>query len=258
MKLKSFLSAAAISLAAWLLVVGHPLHAQQPSTTPTAQPTSRTRTGNLRFWNLTPPTGGIVLEVVVGNPADGRALISSTPSNFYARYIPLVPGQYAIRTFRAGDRQQVIKSFDLTIKDRSYFTLCATQGADGHIAVELMDDTPDPTQTPKNRLTIRQFCPDLTATVTTSGNMKSEPLPYGKTVTLEGLPDGIVALAVHAVKAGDPALKSWDAQADFRMAHHSTLFIVSDLYGRMRARIAMDGPSPDEEVSAAAEVKGSR
>ena len=247
MRLRFSLSAAVLISAVTLLAISNEhLVAQQP-TASAAKP----KVGYVRFWNMTIPTANVVLELVAGSTPDAHALNTASPANYYAGYAPLIAASYALRVYRAGDRQQAIKSFELTVKDHSYFTLFATQESGGPITVELIDDTPAPTKVLKNRLTIRQFCQDMTVVVVASGNYKSDPTPYGKTTFLEGMPNGNVPLSVRATKTRDNAVKTWDTTADFRVAHRATLFIVNDLYGRMRARVAMDGPSPEEEAAAA-------
>lgn len=211
--------------------------------------------GHVRFWNLTPPLANITLELINAASTDGHALNTAGPANYYANYINVPPGTYALRVFRQGDRLTVIKSFNLAVRDRSYFTFLATAMPDGKPTVELIDDTPDPTKPPENRLTVRQYCPDSTVVITAGTNYKTDALAYGMTQTITGLPDGTVPLKMHAVKTGTTAVRTWDTQADFRSAHHATLFVINDLYGRIRARAAIDGPSPADEAEAAAAAK---
>lgn len=236
-----------------LLLPSGRLAAQSAHPTPSPAP-PRPKAGYVRFWNATPPATGLTLDLVVGTSPEGRVLHSATPANFYANYASLPPGQQVLRVFRNGDRQNAIKTFTLPLLDRSYFTLLATSQPNGSTSIEIVNDTPDPTKPPVNRLTVRQFCPDTTAIVTTTGNHQSDSLAYGQTQTLEGLPNGVIALALRATKGGVTGTKTWDTQADFRVSHHVTMFIVNDLYGRIRARVSVDGPSPEAEAEAAEEA----
>ena len=220
--------------------------------TPTPKPTPvRPKAGFVRFWNA----AGFSFDLVLGSGPSARFVSTAMSSNFYATYVSLPPGPCPFRVYRSGDRQNTIKSFDVAMRDRSYYTLLATQEPGGQPSIELIDDTPDPAKPPNNRLTVRQFCQDAKVVITTGGNFKTDPMLYGVTQTIEGLPDGVVALKMTATKTGNNGVKTWDTQADFRVSHHSTLFVVNDLYGRIRARVAMDGPSPADEAEAAAEAK---
>ena len=202
-----------------------------------------------------PTSADITLDLIVsGGGAPERRLGSAGPSNFYANYVNLVPGSYTLRVFKHDDLQNVIKSFNLPLRDKSYYTLLATQMPGTPIEVELVNDTPDPTKTPVNRVTVRQLCPNLTGVITATGNFRSDTLTFGKTQTLEGLPNGIVTLHLQATKQGN-STRSWDSEADFRISHHGTMFIVNDVYGRLSPHFSMDGPSPAEEAEAAEEAK---
>lgn len=238
-----------------------PLAAQSPSPSPVpgASPkasTPKPKEGHIRFWNLIPPPTAPTLDLVLTTTgSEGRPLTSATPMNLYANYTGLPPGRYTLRVFRAGDRQNALKSFDLPLRDKSYFSLLATAQPDGQPGIELLDDTPDPTKTPNNRLTVRQFSPDTAVVITAAGRYRTDSLAFQKIQTLEDLPDGVVPLNMRATKTGAASVKTWDTQADFRASHHYTLFVVNDLYGRIRARVAVDGPSPEDEAEAAAEAK---
>ena len=223
---------------------------------PLPKPTpAKPKAGYIRFWNVLPPKDGPSFDLVLGGNSDGRVLNTAAPSNFYANYVSLPPGRCTLRVYRAGERQNVLKNIDLSLRDKSYYTLIASPQPGGQPSLDLIDDTPDPTKPPVNRVTVRQFCPDTSVVIAAGSSYRTDSLDYSKTQTIEGMPDGKVALTMRATKSGNSAVKTWDTQADFSVSHHSTVFVVNDLYGRIRARVAMDGPSPADEEEAAADAK---
>jgi hypothetical protein len=239
---------AAVSSAACLLLLAGPLRAQlQPA--PSPSPAVKPKQGFARLWNVL-PLPGYSLELVIGADANGKVLQTAQPSNIYAGYSSLPPGRYVMRVFRTGDRQNPIKSFDVQLRDKSYFDILVSQAPGASPTAELIDETPDPTQDPVNRLTVRQFCPGATVVITAGGVQRTDSLVYGATQTLSGLPNGLVPLSMRAVK-GSGSAKTWNTEADFRVAHRASLFIIADAYGRIRARTSIDGPSVADEAAAA-------
>lgn len=258
MKSKSFprLAVTVSILALGLTLAGDaavPTLSAQATATPSptsSPPASKPKFGHVRCWNAF-PLGSPTFELVLGAAPNDRTLQSSPPQNFYATYIAVPPGQYAVRIIRAGDRQNSIKSFNLPLRDKNYFTLFITQAADGQPAIELLDETADPAKTTPNRVTVRQFCAGATAIIT-AGGKRTQPLPFGGVETLEGLPNGLVPLIMRATLPSGTS-KVWNTEADFRASHRATVFITMDPYKRMRTRVTVDGPSVEQEAEDAAE-----
>lgn len=205
--------------------------------------------GNVRLWNMQ-PIGGTSLDLVIGSDTQGRAVQNAGPVNYYAGYNQLSPGTYPLTVFRAGDRQVPVKGFNVVLRPDSYVTIIVTQTTGGTLAAELVDDTPDPTKPPANRLTVRQFCPNVRVQVTAAGRLSTEPVEAGRSQTLEGLPGGIVPLTMRATMANG-AVKTWNTEADFRTSRHASLLVFADPYGRIRPRVSVDGPSPAAEDATA-------
>ena len=245
-------AAVAASFCALLLVTSStPLRAQTPK--PSPSPAVKPKLGYIRFWNMLPLEGSTFELVQDGTPPPGRVLQTASPANFSAGYIPLPPGAYTLKVCRPGEHDKPIKSFAVPVRHNSYITILTTQPPGAAIKAELLDDTPDPFKPPVNRLTVRQFVPDIHVVATAAGTKRTEALDYGATQTLEGLPGGLVQLNTRATLTGG-ATKTWNTEADFRTSHHASLLVLSDPYGRIRPRVSVDGPSPAAEAEAAEEA----
>ncbi len=205
--------------------------------------------GNLRLWNMQ-PNNSPTLELVQGADPQGRVLQTALPLNYYAGYMQFLPGTYPVTIYRVGDRQTPVKSFNAQLRPDTYVTIIVSQGPGGTVGAELVDDTPDPVKPPSNRLTVRQFCPNVRVQVTAAGRVNTDLLEVGRAQTLEGLPDGVVQLMMHATAASG-GVKTWNAEADFRPSRHASLLIFADGYGRIRPRVTVDGPSPAAEDATA-------
>ena len=211
-------------------------------------PAANVKAGHVRLWNMIflNPTG---LELVAGTGPAAKTLQTAPVANYSALYDSLPPGRYMFSVFRAGDRQTPLKSFDVMLADKSYFSILVVHLPGGQLSVELLDDTPDPMKPHVNRLTVRQLGLNTHAMVVTALTQHTDPLEPGSTQTLEGLPDGAVPVSVRNTTG--PNQKNWNVEADFRTARHLTVFVVADAYNRLRLRTASNGPSPAEEAEAA-------
>ena len=236
----------------WLLTAAA-LPAQTPLGTAPAAP--KPKVASMRFLNLLPLDGG-TLVLLSGASTQGPPLQVAPPSNFYAPYLKFQPARAIFKVCRLGNPQNPIKTADVPLKGGGYYTLLAHLQPDGQPTVEVIDETPDPSVPPTNRLTVRQYCRRARVVITAAGRQSSNPLGEGESQTLSDLPDGIVTLAMAATLAPGGPPRTLNIDAGFQRARHATIYVVTDPYDRLRPRVTSDGPSRAEEDAAAAEFRG--
>ena len=151
------------------------------------------------------------------------------------------PRTYPLKICTADEPENVIKSFNFPLRADSYYTILVTQLPNAPLAVEVIDDTPDPTKVLVNQLTVRQYSPNFRVQVSV-GELHTDIMEAGGKQTLDGLPDGFVPITGRIDQAGG-TLNNWHAQADFHSSHHATLLVLPDVRGFIRPRVTVDGPS---------------
>jgi hypothetical protein len=229
------------------------LHAQTPAS-PAAPPAreSRQKNGYLRFWNMLPKESGELVLIKDNGTPEGEPLLSAAPANFYASYIPLPVGRYALKLVRREAPEAVIQTLAMTLRSEDSVTFLAS-AADRKLKVEMLDDTYDPAAALAGRLTIRQYFPDARVLVSVGPQVKSRELSPGETEIIEGIPLQSYELKMRATLAGGKT-ESWSTEVNFQTLRHATLLVVPDPYGRFRPRLAVDGRAPTAAVVAPAAV----
>lgn len=212
---------------------------QGQTAAPSPSPAKKIPTGFLRLINATDPVEKVAYELSVSPDPAVPPLQTSAPGSFYGAYERVKPGRYPLRITRAGNRDLTIKTLDANVADKSYFTVIVYPDAAGAMIAELVDETPDLKAPPVNRLAVRQLCKDLRVVVS-SGGVRTDPLDYGRSQVLEKLPDGKSNVQIRAMTAKGP--RNWGSEVDFSAGHRATVFVAPDPYGRMRARLTVDGP----------------
>ena len=206
--------------------------------------------GNVRLWNMQ-PIGAPILELVSGTDPKTHPLCSGLVLNCSGGYVQLPPGAYPLIVFKADDRQTPIKTFNVTFKPDTYMTIMVTQpSSGGPLNAEIIDDTPDPTKTASNSLTVRQLIPNVRVQVTVGDRSTTGMLAPGQKQTLDGLVGRILPIAVNATLSNG-VVRSWNGETDFSVSRRSTLLVFLDGYGRVRASLTTDGPSPSAEDAVA-------
>ncbi len=174
--------------------------------------------------------------------AANQLLTRSSAASNASSYIPVLPNTYALYVQRPSEANAApIKTPTLHAEDGSFFTILATS-QNGQITLEVIDDTIDPkTDDGTVRLVIRQYYPGTRAVVTV-GTMQPVTLNYGETNILDHLPTGTIPITIQATLPGVPP-KAMGLSANYTAHHHGTLFVVGDLYGRLRPFLTVDGYS---------------
>ena len=206
--------------------------------------------GNVRLWNMQ-PIGAPILELVAGADPKGHPLCSGLVLNCSGGYVQLPPGAYPLTVFKTGDRQTPLKTFSVTFKPDTYMTIMVTQPpGGGPLSTELLDDTPDPTKTAANSLTIRPLIPNVRVQATVGDHSTTGMIEPGQKQTLDGLVGRILPVTVNAVLTNG-TVRSWNGETNFGVSRRSTLVVFLDGYGRVRASLTTDGPSPAAEDAVA-------
>jgi hypothetical protein len=190
------------------------------------------KVGHIRFWNMLPPANG-VYEVCKAGDAAGASLLSGT-SYRYSSYAAFPVGRYRLSVFKKGDRQTPLKTFDVDLKDETYFTILVAPQS-----VDLFDDTTDPKAT-TGTLTIRNYFPGSTVSVSSDTQTIATAISYGQATAATGFELKRMPLTLRTkLPNGTPAEST--AEADFSVSKRATVLIIPDSYGRFRPRVASDG-----------------
>ena len=212
--------------------------AQTP--TPSPSPTPKPPRAYVRFWNMLPSQPPVTLELLYTN----RSISTAASCNFYAGYFPVLPGAFEFTVRRANDQNGSIKRVSVNLKANDFVTILVSN-KDGQPNVELVNDTVDPKAPNPNRLVLRQLFPNAKVTAFLGTTPASGALGYGETIALDNLAAAQSNLTVQAVIPGQ-GVKSWSMPLDLTQAHHSTLLIFPDPYGRFRPRLAADAQAAAE------------
>jgi hypothetical protein len=194
--------------------------------------TNAPKTGYIRFWDMLPATSG-TFEVCKANETSGASLLNGTAFQ-YSSYVEFPTARYRLVVFRKGDRNTPLKSFDIELKPDTYFTIIVSPQS-----IDAFDDTIDPKAT-TGSLTIRNYFPGLTASVSSDTQTLATAVAYGQATMAPGLPLKRVPLVLRTkLPNGTPAEST--AEADFAASKRATLLIIPDSYGRFRPRVTIDG-----------------
>ena len=211
--------------------------AQQSAPATDAKP----RKAHIRFWNMLPDKPANSLFLLAG---DKDSIAGAAPNNVFTSYLPAPSGSYTLVVKRAGQGGVVIQRLPVVLPDEGYITLVASE-KNGQPTVEMFNDMPDPKVTELGaRLVLRQFFPGAHVKVSVTAGPSSPSVSYGETATLENLPatGSVNILLQAALPTTPPTTKEWPLTADFSTAHHATLLLVADSYGRLRPQLSYDGP----------------
>lgn len=193
--------------------------------------------GYVRVWNMVLTSNDPIVVFTSIDPS--KPLLSASPVNVATGYTALRPGRYTLRIFQGDEKGVPAKTIDANVTDKSYQSILVTLAPEGHLATEVIDETPDP-EKPSNQLTVRQFCPGAQVVIS-AGSQHTAPLDAGQTQVLDQMPDARVPIFMRAVTAQGP--RSQNAEFDFRLCKHGSLFVFPDAYGRIRLRTSVDGIS---------------
>lgn len=222
MQLRSYTLASNIL---FCLLVTDSAPAQKPVPTPAA--------GYIRFWDMLPQTNGAFDLRKLGSPATAPALISNVGSYRYSSYIAFPAGAYRLGVFKANDVKAPLKTFDLTLRPDTFFTVLISPGK-----IDLVNDTVDP-KADSGTVTVRNYFPGVTVTVT-SGGQTLATLPYGESHESGSMPLTRSSVALSArLPTGIPVQAT--LEPDFKASKRATVLIIPDLYGRFRPRVTVDG-----------------
>jgi len=187
---------------------------------------------------MLPPEAGD-LSLLQDNGGEGEIVASAPPTNVAARYIPLKAGRYPLKIVRSADPKTPLKTVDLVLRQDVFVTFVAYV-KDKALAVEMIDDTFDPTVTTAGKLTIHHFLPGARITIAATANAKTGTLTEGTTEVLENLPLRPLMVQMKAALP-DGQVREWTAEANFKLYRHASVLLVLDPYGRFRPRIVVDG-----------------
>jgi hypothetical protein len=193
--------------------------------------------GYLRFLDMLPSANG-AFELCKAGAAESGANLLGGSAYQYSSYAEFPVGKYHLSVFKKGDRKTPIKTFDIDLRQDSFFTVLLGPRA-GVIDVEVMDDTNDP-KSASGTLVVRNYFMGLTVSVSSDTQKLIEALQYGQSNAVTGLPLKRIPLTLLThLPNGTPAEST--AEVDFQASKRATVLIIPDSYGRFRPRVAIDG-----------------
>lgn len=240
MTFKSFGLILSLALATSLQVA-----AQGPPTVPgaTPAPEKKPKVGYMRFWNMLPAETGDLQVLQDAGAGESTAILNAEVNNVYVSYNPFKPGRYALKVVRAADPKTVIKDFDLILRADVYVSFYARK-VDDKVVIDMIDDTYDRTTALSGKAVIRHRIPGASVTIKSAALPLPITLAYGDERVLENLPLKPVVFNMQLVGAnGIP--KGWTIEVDFQTNRHSSIWLVSDTFGRFRPRTSIDGQLED-------------
>jgi hypothetical protein len=188
--------------------------------------------GYIRFWDMLPANNGS-FEVCKASETSGASLLNGTAYQ-YSSYVEFPVARYRLVVFRKGDRNTPLKSFDIDLKADTYFTIIVSPQS-----IDAFDDTNDPKAT-TGSLTIRNYFPGLTVSVSSDTQTIAAAVAYGQSTVAPGFQLKRVPLVLRTkLPNGTPAEST--AEADFTASRRASLLIIPDSYGRFRPRVTIDG-----------------
>ncbi|HZE58482.1 MAG TPA: hypothetical protein VE031_11550 [Chthoniobacterales bacterium] len=189
--------------------------------------------GYLRFWDMLPSANG-VFELCKADGGDASPGLLSGTAYRYSSYGEFPVGRYQLAVFKKGDRKTRIKTFDIDLKADTYFTIIVSPQS-----IDAFDDTNDSKAT-TGSLTIRNYFPGLTVSVSSDTQTIAAAVAYGQSTMASGFPLKRAPLVLRTkLPNGTPAEST--AEADFTASKRATLLIIPDSYGRFRPRVTIDG-----------------
>lgn len=196
------------------------------------------KVGYIRFWDMIPAQNGdFQLSKVSGGENGGGSLLSGTAYR-YTSYAEFPAMSYHLGVFKKTNPKTPMKVFDINLLPATFYTVLVTP-LNGTINVEVINDSIDP-KASTGRLTIRNYFPALTVSVSAGDQKVTDGLAYGRSYSTTGFPLSRVPLKLRTtLPTGTPAES--DVEADFTASKHWTLLVIPDSYGRFRPRITADG-----------------
>jgi hypothetical protein len=190
------------------------------------------RAGYIRFWDMLPSANGAFEVRKVDPPASGGSMLSASAYQ-YSSYLEFPVGKYQLGVFKKGANTP-IKVFSLDLKADNYFTILVSPQS-----IDMFDDTNDP-KAASGTLTIRNFFPGSSVSVSSNLKMIVSSLAQGQSLQASGLPLEQIRVNLQAkLLNGKPA--GSDLEIDFKHNTRATLLVIPDSYGRLRSRVMFDG-----------------
>lgn len=222
-----------------------------PTPTPTGPP--KPKPAYVRFWNMTSVAGSSFDLVNDGAPQEPFSTAASR--NYFAPYLPIAPGTYNFSIFKAGQRDVVLKKQPIALRSDVYVTILVSGDKAESPRIELLDDTWSKEKTPLGFATLRNFLASE-ARIKVAG--KAVTIAPGGTQTVNGLPLEKVMFAFETTLP-DGSARTWNAEADFKRSHRTTMLIFQDGRGGIRPRMTEDGVAPvgmeDDRATAAPTIR---
>jgi len=210
-----------------------------PAATPAPEDEKKPKLGYFRFWNMMPTEAGEFQLLHDAGGPEPVILIGAESMNFFADYVGVKPGRYALKVVRVADPKTVLKTFDVVMKKDVFVTFYA-RAIEGKLSLEMLDDTYDLEKALTGKIVLRQFVKDAAITVKSTALSQPAALAFGEERVLENLPLKPVVFQMQATMP-DGKVRSWASEVDFRNTRHASLFLVLDVYGRFRPRPSADG-----------------
>ena len=214
--------------------------ARSQSPTPSPSSTPKPKRAYVRLWNMVPSQPPTAVELVYSD----KPITTAASCNFYAGYLPVLPGAFAFTVRRAGDKTGSIKQLLVNLKPDDFATILVSDKS-GKPDAELIDDTVDPKNPNPRRLVLRQLFPNAKVLAYLGTTPTGSALGYGETATLDSVPAGVSTLTVQAIIPGQSP-KSWSMPLELSQSQRDTLLIFPDPYGRFRPRLAVDAQVPPD------------
>ena len=220
------------------------LRAQSPTDPASPTATPKPAHSYVRFWNMLPRNQANILTLFTGETAPVANL---PPANVFSSYLVVPVGSYTMIVRKFGEAGEIIQRFPVSMPAGSFITMIATE-KDGKPTVEMFNDTPDPKVVETSgQIVLRQFVPGAHVTASIPGGpATTKALDYGETAVLKNVPiSGPVQINLQAgLPTTPPTTRSWSLSGNFSTAHHATLLLVADSYGRFRPTLTMDAVAP--------------
>ncbi len=208
---------------AFLLVKAPAIQAQSATPAP--------KVGYLRFWDMVPAASG-TFDLTKAGANGPEIVLAGTPFQ-YSVYRQFPIGRYKLQVTKKGVPTP-LQVYDIDLRADTFFTIIV--GPQGPM---LVDDTNDP-KSASASLTIRNFFPGTTVSVSQAEKTVASNIAYGQSVAASGFPFRDVEFTVTSLLPNGRPVSS-GAEADFRQGKRATILVIPDTYGRFRPRTTLDG-----------------
>jgi hypothetical protein len=190
------------------------------------------KAGYIRLWQMTPAAAG-AFEVRKVVPSGSEGSLLTARAYQCSSYLEFPVARYQLGVFNKGSTAPR-KIFDIDLKVDTYFTILISPQS-----IDMFDDTNDP-KTTSATLTVRNYFPGSTLSVSAGSKVLSNSLSYGQAVQVPGFPFEVAHLALQG-KLPDGKLTASDLEVDFKHNSRATLLVIPDSYARFRPRLTFDG-----------------